>query len=350
MQVERTARFAIVDASVTSEMRKQHSGLIWVAEQERIRARGGDAHSVDEYFGYHPDSPEKVRRIQRDSFRDIDLVYMADLQGVWRSSLEKFELLRDRRTDELLHSGLSIREIDTIIEFIDSGKTIVGEAFLFYATYEGGVKSRNRLEEAFGVQWTGWIGGWFKDLNNILEVPFWVRAMYERATMENWSFQGEGVLLIKPAESKFVVLTPGVELRDPRPELVVTRRDRALGGGVRSGIPQWGWFEIVEAMNPEQIRALIRLTPTEIGERILEDNGLPPIFPAAVVQSGNLDVYYLAMDLSYVPTWLGPAHVKWMPELRGQLAPLLDPHFQGEVVFWQFYIPFVRNLLDTVAR
>jgi hypothetical protein len=158
------------------------------------------------------------------------------------------------------------------------------------------------------------------------------------------------VILANPSQGKFIVLTPGIELRTPRPEIVITQRRGALDEGVENGVPIWGLFEVVEAIDPTTVHALIRLEVTGAGERALSDAGLPFIFPAVVAQWIDRNTYYLAADLGHVPTWLGPARIKWIPEIRGQLAGMLENSFPGEHAFWRFYIPFMRNLIEEQAR
>jgi len=350
IQKNRTASITVLDASVFDEQRTHHAGLIWMMEHMRVRAPGGSAYSLDDYFGYFPFSSNKVRRLERNSLDDTDLLYITDAGGVWSSGMERFGVLRDVDRDELVHTGLSTREIDTIIDYINTGGLAIGEALLFYAEHEGGMRSRDRLEEAFGVEWTGWIGGWFKDLNSIRELPFWVRTLYKRSTGQRWSYEGPGVIFIRPGSGEFIVLTPGIELRDPRPEIVISRRVGPFAERVESGVPLSGWFEVVDAGAVGEVQAVIRLQLTGAGESVLEDNRLVASFPAVVSQRIGKNTYYLAVDLSRVPTWLGPSKVKWMPEIRGRLARLLDKHISGEHQFWRFYMPFLRNVLDELTR
>ncbi len=350
MKDERRADVVIVDASVTGEECRQHAGLVWLLEQMRIQNPEGRQHVLHDFYGYFPFRQDEVRRLEPVFLEGTDLLYIADTAGVWRSSLEDFELLRDRDRDEIKHSGLARSEVRAITEYIDNGGLAVGEALLFAGRYEGGIPTRRELEEAFGVTWTGWVGGWFKDLNNVKQVPFWCRALYERMTGNLWEFRGSGVLLFNEARNEFFVLTYGAEMREPRPEIIITRRDQALSGAVESGVPQWGWFEVVEAINPEGVRALIRLNLSTSGQQVLESKGLPSSFPAVVSQYLGRETYYLAVDLSYVPTWLGPVQVNWMPEIRATLASLVESQFQGEEAFWTFYIPFLRNLFEQIAH
>lgn len=350
VQKNRMANITVLDASVFDEQRTHHAGLIWMMEHMRIRTSRGTAYGLDDYFGYFPFSSDKVRRLERDSLDDTDLLYITDAGGVWSSDMERFGVLRDVERDVIVHTGFSTREINTIIDYINAGGLAIGEALLFYAEHEGGMRYRNLLEEAFGVEWTGWIGGWFKDLNSIRELPFWVRTLYKRSTGQRWSYQGPGVIFIRPGSGDFIVLTPGIELREPRPEIVISRRVGPLAERVESGVPLWGWFEVVDAGVVGDVQAVIRLQLTGVGESALADKGLVASFPAIVSQRIGKNTYYLATDMSKVPTWLGPAQVKWMPEIRGRLAKLLEKQISGEHHFWRFYMPFLRNILDELAR
>ena len=349
-QKNRTARITIVDESVIDEKRSSHSGLVWMAEHMKIGSTGLNASGPDDYYGYFPGPGENIRPFGRGDLENTDLLYLADAYGVWRSSMEQFGVMRDKDRDEWLHSGLNIAEIEEVIDYIESGRKAIGEALLFSAEHEGGRRSSRRLAEAFGVEWTGWIGGWFKDLNNINELPFWVRAMHERNTGQLWSYRGPGVIFVKLETSELIVLTPGIELREPRPEFVISRREDALAIGVDSGVPLWGWFEVVDADLNGEVLALIRLMLTSAGEHALEEAGLSPSFPAVVMQRVERDTYYLAADLSRVPTWLGPTQVRWITDIRAQVAPLLNKIVSGEHAFWRIYIPFLKNILNDVAH
>jgi len=348
LQDDRKLAVTIVDASVRDEERSEHAGLVWLTEQMRVRKTSGSPLHLNDYYGFHPHADSEVTRLDTPVLDKTEFLYLADARGVWRSGLEAFEMMRSSDRDELLHSGFTDAEIRAIDEYARDGRLVLGEGLLFYATH-GGDNGRKKLEEVFGVTWTGWVGGWFKNLNNVNELPFWVRGLYERRTQRIWPFAGPGVIFIHPERGEFVVLTPGVELRSPRPELVVNRRAQALEDGVESNIPLWGWFEVVETESPEQVFASIRLELTGAGEKALDDAGIPHSFPAVVGQWIERDTWYLAADLGHVPTWLGPAQVRWMPEIRAILAPYLESQVPGEHAFWRFYIPLLRNIIDSRA-
>jgi hypothetical protein len=349
LQGDRELSVTIVDASVTDEARTEHAGLIWLLSQMRIRKPGGAAYSLDDYFGYFPGPNSEVRRVTQQQLANTDLLYLADARGVWQSDLERFEMMRDPNRDQLLHSGFNAREIDAIARYIRDGGIAVGECMLFYANH-GGERGGQRLAQAFGVRWTGWIGAWFKDMSNVVEVPFWLRALYEQNTGQNWPYRGPGIIFVNRSQGKFVVLTPGIELRTPRPDIIISQRRGVLDEAVESGVPIWGWFEVVEASDPTTVHAMIRLELTGAGEKAMSDARLPYAFPAVVAQLIDRNTYYLAADLGRVSTWLGPAKIKWIPGIRKALAGTFETHLPGEHAFWRFYIPLLTNLLEAQAR
>ena len=350
LEGDRTLKVMVVDESVHGQGFEEHAGLVWLLDNMRVRAPGGAAYLPNDYFGYYPAAAEKAVRFDQGDVDDADLIYLADAFGTWRSGLEQFEMMRDRDRDEWVHSGLSYQEMRALLTYIREGGNLVAEAFLFYARHPAGGEMRKELEEALGVEWTGWIGGWFKDLNNVYEVPFWVRGMYERTHAQQWPYRGPGVFCIHPGDNEFVVLTPGIELRSPRPEIGINRRDRALANDVQSNIPMSGWFELVEALDPNMVHASIRIQLTAAGQNLLQEHGIPASFPLVVAQWVDRNTYYVAADLGDVPSWLGPSQMKWGPEIRARLAPMLEAQVaSGEQGFWQFYIPFMRNIIDGLA-
>lgn len=351
-KVERDRRVdvLVVDESVRSEKRDSHAGLVWLLDQAHLRPTGRPRYDLTDYYGFFPDRNRTGTRFSRNDLEGTDLLYLADAHGVWRSGLESFEMMRDRDRDEWIHSGYSYNEVRAIQDRILNGDPVMAEAFLFYAQHEGGAATLKRLEDSFGASWTGWIGGWFKELNNIQEVPFWVRGMYERKKLEQWPYRGPGVLLIRPSTGDFVLLSPGIELRTPRPEIAISQRNGILESGVESNLPLYGFFEIVEAVSPEMVWASIRLPVTGAGQQALEENNIPASFPLLVVQRVDRKTWYLTADMGNVPTWLGPSHMKWGPELRASVASLVESQVPGEDAFWRFYIPMMNNLLQTLAR
>ena len=182
---DRSTTVTILDESVVNVAVSDHAGLVWLMDQERVRRPTGSTHQIDDYFGYFPHGDPDVRRLEPLVLEDTDLLYLADARGIWRSGLESFEMMRDASRDQVLHSGFSENEIAAIERFVMSGRLTVAEAFLFYANHEG-INARQRLEDLFGVKWTGWIAGWFQELNDVTEVPFWVRGMYERTQQQSW--------------------------------------------------------------------------------------------------------------------------------------------------------------------
>ncbi len=346
---DKTVEMVIVDASVADDKVETHAGITWLTEQMRIRRREGYPYRLSTYFGHFPGQSEKIIRFRAETLTGIDLLYLCDLRGVWQSGTESFEILRNPHRDNLLHSGLSIEEVDAVVDYVKSGRTTVAEAFLFYASHEGGDVSRRKLQEAFGVKWTGWIGASFMDLSNMLDVPFWVRTFYERELSANWDFDGPGIILMEPQLKKFIVFKPGVELLEATPTLTITHRDKALGDDVESGVSLFSWFEIVEANRVDQIRAMIQLSLTDVGAAILRENRIPTSFPAVVAQWVDRTTWYVAADFGTAPSWLGPAQVGWMPEMRRGLSSALGKYYPGEEAFWKFYIPFMRNVLNELA-
>ncbi len=350
LEEDQTLEVVVVDESVRDDRFEEHAGFTWLLDHLRVRNADGGTYLPNDYYGYYPTAAEKEVRFTQADLDRADLVYLADAFGTWRSGLEQFEMMRDKDRDAWVHSGFSSQEMRSLLTYIREGGHLVAEAFLFHASHQGGQEQRKQLEEALGVEWTGWIGGWFKDLNNVYKVPFWVRGMYERTHDQQWPYRGPGVIFIKPSEDEFVVLTPGIELRSPRPELAINRRERALATGVASNIPMAGWFEVVEALDPNFVHASVRIQLTAAGQNLLQEHDIPSSFPLVVARWIDRNTYYLAADLGDVPSWLGPAHMQWAPEIRGRLAPMLEAQVsEGELAFWQFYIPFMRNIVQGLA-
>ncbi|MDH3456602.1 MAG: hypothetical protein OER90_07135 [Gemmatimonadota bacterium] len=326
----------IIDKTVPTMSYREHQGLVWVLNHLKYRDStvGGTFNAGRDYVGFFPNQDGPLRMMPvAPTGRDLDLLYLADTYGVYS---QDFTEAPSSERAELIFGGLNAPELEALEPVFSSAATVIAEFNTLASPTTAPV--RERLEELFGVTWTGWTGRRFASLKRDSDVPGWLVRNWERQTARDWTFSAPGFAIVHD-DGRIVLLLEGQDvarngLRVDFPESLVDEV------GVSDETPYGYWFDVVEPRRDVLVVAQYQLAVTDSGSRVLQTAGLPERFPAIVHRKiGQSRRYYFAGDFADL------RRVPWVFRVRG-VSWLRRWGVRGELqFFWNVYLPLMRWIL-----
>ena len=341
----------VLDKTVPFRNWYEHRSLYWLLLHLNIVKADGTNYAFErDYLGAYPppvpgDKPERTRDLAVEDVAGARLIYLADTYGVHRDDLkskERMDAALERSAT--LYGGLTPEEARAAAGALDSGKTLVAEFNTLGSPT--GVDARTTLEAALGVHWTRWIGRYFARLEDVSEVPQWMRNDYQREWGKPWRFEGPGYVLVQDdahcevLRVGFEVRTIGLTIERERP--VDPHLDRAA-----DRIPYPYWFDVVEAQPEAKRLASFAWHLEDAGRLRLKARGLPERFPAVtlrVPQRGGA-AWYFAGDFADNP--MDPRPVPFLGYLAFRhLVEALKLAPSETAFYWRFYVPMMESILS----
>ena len=374
----------IVDKTVPDHTYREHNALIWSLNHYKVKP--SNAHTswqkAEDYIGFYPapeaefspENPGRGRLLTAEDLVGQQWAYITDTYGVYRQDVENAAAYEQRQKNKDLplknsaaqnplqspdysphiFGGAKASEVDALEAFSAKGGHLIGEFNLFASPTEGAV--RERLENLFGVTWSGWTGRFFVRLENEEEVPVWARENYRRQYGKPWAFTGEGwifvhedgrILPLEESERVDGKLQPR-DVPDQALKIHLTQPDHPLLKNVYDQVPYTYWFDILTPRPGAQVLAEYVFTTHPQGAARLKAQGLPDRFPFMVLSSSEPLRVYLAGDASDrdQESVLYPLKVRMQWERFGRFKEEKDSQ---EAFFWEFYLPWIGNVLEHVA-
>lgn len=342
----------IVDKTVPYLDYREHKNLVWGLNHRRITPPG-DAQYWDlssHYVGFHPKTdgtPEGAvrQRLESRHLRGIDALFVADSYGVYEADYRE-EGPRGRHLDysRLIYGGFDTKEAQLIREFVDDGGHLVGEFNAFATPTDG--EARRILEKLFGVEWTGWTGRYFRDLDDFRSVPRWAPRNYKKHYDREWTFDGPGWVFTH-TDTRIFVLVEQLDIT-PRGMTVDLEPDESLVETANPDVPYRFWFDVVSPIDGTDVLASYDLHLTPKGRKKLQKfKGVGSRFPAIVRAGQNPLRIYMAGDFSDQYEDLGPPHFWGWAKLQ-QLFSAFRPEDRLEYFSWALYQPVLSRIIDTI--
>lgn len=336
-----SANILIVDKTVPKKTYREHKALMWVLNNLKyLNKPSGNVYQSDrDYFGFFPSDnfTYSIRHLDPGDGQ-VDIVYLADTYGVYTEDFYK-ENIRGKRSP-LIYGGLEQKELDIIETLLGNSALLIGEFNTFATpTYH---RTGTRLENLFGVKWTGWIGRYFQDLDKTNdEIPIWLITNYEKQYEENWRFKGPGFGFVHIDDS-VIILTQGEDVGNELIKVVFSEQaEKALE--VRNNAGYYYWFDILTPRSTTEVLARYKIDVTEKGREKIERFGIPNTFPAVVKTVSPYRTYYFAGDFSdirKVPSFWNASFLKYLMA-RSYRDIASDQSF----FFWNVYFPMLENIL-----
>ncbi len=350
---KRDLNLLVIDKTVVGPNLVEHSGLFWILDYQKYTKKDKSFFNrKTDYLGYFPASENTKPEIKdlsklssqeiKDKVSNLDLVFITDTYGVMSSS-EK-EIKATTLTPKKIYGGLDQKDIELIREVKTQGKTIVAE---FNSMASPTTKEvRTEFENLMGIQWTGWIGRYFDEMDTLVnaDLPNWMKYQYKKQHQGNWLPSGPGLIFIHE-NGQIEGLTFGDDYQNKIP-LIRTQRINPIGENLPEIIPYPDWFDVVLIERDYQVISYYDINPTNEGLEKLRSMGLPRFFPAAIVKdNGKGKMYYLAGDFSDLRVELGSPKFTGLPFFWKGLHLLTD-YTDRESFFWNYYFPLISNFLE----
>ncbi|MBU9713993.1 hypothetical protein [Evansella tamaricis] len=336
---ETKLRIAIIDKTVPDETYREHKGLVWLLNHEKIINPNNGEHydeSID-YFGFFPleDKEYDIKEIP-DDLGELDIIYIADTYGVFHD-----EYFGDNPTgerSEKIYGGITLDEIHTIKDYVYQYNTTLVAEFNSFGSPTS-LDARAELTQLLSLDWTGWIGRYFPELDRSKseEVPPWAVQLYESQYNHDWSFSGGGFILIHEDDT-IVILEEDVHFGEEGITITFTPEGKEMF--VLEESPRYDyWFDIIVPHEESQVLGNYQWDLTKEGEDLIDEFHIPSLFPAVITSTRlGFRSFYFAGD--YVDTENIPSFY----QMSGLAT--LNKWLSLERFFWETYTPMMQTILQ----
>lgn len=346
MQPYRQLDIWVVDKTVPYPDFREHAGLFWLLNNEKIAKPGANIlYDVrTDYYGFYPISKDQWSTIPMPQRANKpDLIYLADTYGVYRDDYMQKQLPND--FSALIYGGLDNEDYSTIQSALGGGNTLIAE----FNTAASPTNERDRalLGRLIGLKWQGWIGNYYENLGKGGGVPNWVIANWENGKKERWKFAGRGIVLLDEG-GKVEVLTEQDDIGSNGMQMIF-RTEWAKTLGIKKPTSYRYWFEWVTADPLVEEVAHYDLDVTPSGKRKLDALGLSSVFPAIVRFSNTqFTSWYFAGDFADLQFSGTPYRVKGIQTIKRMLAD--DTVDNNSYFFWKVYAPLMHYILASLEK
>lgn len=315
---------AIIDKTVPDESYREHLGLTWLLNHLKYSNGNDEYDATSDYYGYIPNKKEgQTRQLPKD-YSNYDVIYLADTYGVYEGSNK-------------VYGGLEQEEWNHILERLnDQEKSLLIAEFNTFA-YPTEPKVRESIENYLGLNWTGWTGRYFADLDpkSNEEIPKWMID-----AVESWNYKGGGFVLVND-KNEVLVLESDKHFGEKGIQVAFTETGESRFDLEQSRDYQY-WFDIVLPKEGAKVLANYQWDLTEAGKSLLEEHSIPTEFAAVLEKThSHSSSYYFAGDFNDV------AKVPSFYQLKG-LSHIynLAERFAENAFYWSTYFPMMKVILE----
>lgn len=346
----------IVDKTVLTAQAEQHASLNWILRNQKYSKANGNLYIVNnDYYGFFPkESPNyNIKGLERFSYSQLDLlskksdmIYITDTYGIYENDLSPGQKNTER--PKIIYGGLSSQDMHVLKQFKKQKKLILTE-FNTFATPTPANIAKD-FEDTFKIRWTGWVGRYFDSLDTLQnkDLPRWLLNNYKAQNNNKWPFHKPGIVFINKNE-KLVILEYVTHLNAEVP-MIITQKYQREKYNIPKSIKYSFWFDVIQTSTRNQIVSYYDINVNKRGENILEQNGIPPQFPA-VIEHNRKDYkfYYFCGDFADNPISQTGAYFKGIHYFR-KMFYNDDVASERASFFWEFYSPLVSSILKTYSN
>ena len=310
-------------------------GLYWLMDYLGIRnpETNKSYDGSTDYYGNFLEEGKLVNKPLQKLSNVPDVIFLSDMYGTGKSKIDGEEPVGV--------SGLTKQEVGLISTYYAKGTTVIGEYNIAGDPTNSSVSKE--LEEIFGVNFTGVAGKFFSDLSSSVDVPNWIRDIYEKQYGKKWDITGGGIVVA--GNNRIVVLQSDIGFTGNSIQIAMTE-DNVNHYGTET-VDYYNWFEIVKPVEDESVIAWYNLNLTDEGKKQLEPFDLDGQFPAIIAnQSTNQRSYYFAGDFT---DYRGPDKIKHFLGAT-TLYKYFSVSSEGDLsyFYWHFYVPFMSKMLNDI--
>jgi hypothetical protein len=336
----------IIDKTVPYDDYREHKGLIWLLKHNKIdNIQTQKPFSYEEdYYGYYPEDENNFETVEyKKNENTPKMIYVTDTYGVYHDDYSDEDLKGER--SQMIYGGFGQEELNEVKDSLRDGNLIIGE-FNTMASPTGN-EERKQIEEIFGVKWEGWIGRYYNDMTNGIEIPNWIMENYENQNNLKWDFNGPGFVFISK-EDKVVVLEKDEHIG--KKNLTLEFNDGYKEEfSIDDEIPYYYWFEILEPEENTEVLATYTLDVTDEGKKILDEIGIKTSFPAVIRNNEYMyKSYYFAGDFADNNKVGGIEKIYGIEKIKRLFS--LDVKGDTEAFYWRCYVPMMNKILEDLFK
>jgi len=331
-----------------SEHSIKHKSLFWLLNNEKYQRSDHDKKFYDyrkDYYGFLPVKPYKQKdyTIRRVSIQEVDSIasryqggYYIDTYGFsfedWYGDKNKKHLK--------LYGGLKQNDYLLFKLFYDQKKLLLAE----YSFIDNTTSSliRYKVEQITGIQSTGWIARYFKELDPLRneEITPEIISIYETRKNEKWKLSGPGFILMKRTLEKIIVIPFDQDVENV--VSLIASENMQSHFNVPEKDAFLDWVEFVNTNSKNEVLANFHLANHPQLKSVLDSLNLPSTYPA-VLKCKDRPFYYFACEFSsYQPNIItskfeGARFIQRYLETRKLNT--------ANKFYWDFYQPVVSGIL-----
>ena len=337
---EQPLKVAILDKTVPNESYREHLGVNWFLNHYKYVNDGKTYDLAKDYYGTEPN--EETNSIVSNSFltnfSDYDVLYLADTYGVYKDDLNKGQERLGERSEKIV-GGLEMDEWQAIVNRLAEKKKslLIAEYNTFASPTNEAV--RKEITDYLGIQWDGWIGRYFDELDftNNLEIPQWIVDDYA----DDWPYKGGGFIVFNELTEQLVVLEMDKHVKKEGIQLQFTEQGKEFSDNTKSTEYKY-WFDIVTPIYDEEALANYEWDLTKKGIALLEEHNIPQTFAAIVAQDKAYSTsYYFAGDFNDVDQVPALYKIKGLPTFYKYAEKYGDRSF-----YWSTYVPIMKKIVE----
>ena len=346
----------IMDKTVLLPDVQEHLSLSWIINHEKIHHTNYGAYdSKKNYYGFFPlgKGDYKVSDIENLSEKELDalveaydMVFYTDMYGVYHNEWDATyfpEKIKDERyismRSQRMYGGMTKQELLFLKKMNAAKKLILNEFNMIASPTSGTV--RREYEKHFGVNWSGWVGRYYDDLDTLRnkDIPRWLINNHMEQYGE-WPHKKSGIAFVGE-DDRVVVLEDSTHLVVDLP-FINTKKEYAEKYSIIESIKYPFWFDIIKADTSLVVMSTYKLEPNEKGKEILSKWGIPLEYPALVASKNNL-YYYMAGDFSDNPIHYNSSYFRGIQFFTGLTYG--TEKMERISFFWEYYRPLITTIL-----
>ncbi len=340
----------ILDKTVPTTDRTEHKSLVWLLNHNKFTLPDGSLYNVNkDYYGFFPldtKSQEfdfKSLRIHdvKDAALDYDAVYYADTYGVYYNEWYKNQA-SDADISQKVYGGLNQNDYLLLKEMKELNKLIITEFNLYNAPTSGLI--REKAEDMFGINWSGWTGKYFPSLDTSSNsyFPEWIVKLYMEQNNHQWPFKNSGIVLVHKFGT-IAVLEHETHLSEKIP-FIVSKPETVEKYGVPEKVYYPNWFDITYTGDRNDVLASFNLMVNAKGDSLLRSYNIRPVFPAVIEHDGDYRFYYFGGNFAANAINNKTAYFEGYHDL---MATLTRENYKSTKKFYRkFYLPLTSEIFE----
>ncbi|RJS58673.1 hypothetical protein [Bacillus sp. PK3_68] len=327
----------IFDKTVPDDTFREHQGLTWLVNYKKYNQPSGAPYRKEtDYAGTVPIAEKKYtdRTISQLS-NSPQLIYTADTYGI------------DTSHSKGSRGGISKKEWTELQElYYDQQPVWVSEYNSFASPTSKDI--RNDFLNFLNIDWTGWIGRRFEELDPAKnkEIPRWAIEAYETQEKHKWKSSGPGFLFIH--ENGKIVVLEKRHLKSDKLTVKFTARGTKEFNLKES--PRYNyWFDVITPRNQQEVMANYEWKLNNKGKKLLSEHGIPDTFAAVTkTEKNGSPAFYFAGDYNDINNL--PSFYKVTGLIKVKSLFTSENSADSDAFYWNTYAPMMETLIDRASR